>query len=329
MRILILGGTGFVGRHVAHAAIAAGHDVIFANRGSTDPNVFSAYERVTVDRYGDVSALGRIVADVAIDTSGYTPDAVLASARVLSDRVRHYIFMSSIDAYELHGGIIDEASPSKALPDGAQTIKPDPELYGAHKVRCEELLVETLGAERVLSVRAGFMIGPNDTTGRFTYWPVRIAAGGEVLAPPRSLPIQLIDARDVAAWIVHALPENTSGTFNLTGTRDELTFGDVADTCLEAAGNDAALTHVCDDFLTSHEVGPWMEMPLWVPPEMRAFLNASNARARTHGLTIRPLAKSVRDILDEFAQRADKSLPTGPTREREATLLRAWHALAP
>jgi 2'-hydroxyisoflavone reductase len=172
------------------------------------------------------------------------------------------------------------------------------------------------------------MIGPLDTTGRFTYWPVRIAAGGEVLAPPRSMPIQLIDARDVAEWIVRAIARDEYGTFNLVGNRDEMTFGDVADRCIAVARSDASLTHVSDGFLGEHDVGPWMEMPLWIPDElgMRGFLRASNARACERGLTIRPLAHSVRDILDEFAARADKTLPTGPTRERERTLLDAWRA---
>jgi 2'-hydroxyisoflavone reductase len=328
MRIVLIGGTGFVGRHIAHAALGAGHDVVFANRGQSDPAVFSSYEHVKIDRYDDVLALERVGAEIAIDTSGYTPDAVLATARALEKAVRSYVFVSSIDAYAFDGGIIDESSPTKTLPDGAQTAKPDAELYGAHKARCERVLVDVLGERRALAIRAGFMIGPYDTTGRFTYWPVRIAAGGEVLAPPRTMPIQLIDARDVAEWIVHAISRSEHGTFNLVGRPDQLTFGDVADTCIAVARSDATLTHVSDDFLVQHDVGPWMEMPLWVPDDigMRGFLRASNGRACAHGLRIRPLAQSVRDVLNEFSERADKTLPTGPNRERERNLLEAWRA---
>jgi 2'-hydroxyisoflavone reductase len=328
MRIVLIGGTGFVGRHIANAAIAAGHDVVFANRGETDAAVFAAYEHVRIDRYGDVSPLENVRAEIAIDTSGYTPDAVFATARALEKSVRTYVFMSSVDAYAFDGGIIDESSPTKTLPDGAQTAKPDAELYGAHKARCERMLVDVLGERRLLAIRAGFMIGPYDTTGRFTYWPVRIAAGGEVLAPPRSMPIQLIDARDVAEWIGGAIARDEYGTFNLVGTRDEMTFGDVADACVAVSRSDATLTHVSDDFLVTHDVGPWMEMPLWVPDEIevRGFLRASNGRACRHGLNIRPLSDSVRDILNEFAARSDKTLPTGPTFERERTLLQAWAA---
>jgi 2'-hydroxyisoflavone reductase len=328
MRIVLIGGTGFVGRHIAHAALGAGHDVVFANRGQSDPAVFSRYEHVKIDRYDDVSALERVGAEIAIDTSGYTPDAVLATARALEKSVRSYVFMSSIDAYAFDGGRIDESSPTKTLPDGAQTAKPDAELYGAHKARCERVLVDVLGERRVLAIRAGFMIGPYDTTGRFTYWPVRIAAGGEVLAPPRSMPIQLIDARDVAQWIVQAISRSEHGTFNLVGNPEQMTFGHVADTCIAAARSDATLTHVSDDFLVRRDVGPWVEMPLWVPDDigMRGFLRASNRRASEHGLTIRPLAQSVRDVLNEFSERADKTLPTGPTRERERNLLEAWRA---
>ncbi len=327
MRILMLGGTGFVGRHVALAAIAAGHDVTFANRGETDPGAFASHPHVRIDRYDDVAALKNVAADAVIDTSGYTPDSVAATARALAHRAKTYVFMSSIDAYNMNARRIDESSATKHLQPGDSTARPEPELYGAQKVRCEELLVETLGAERVLVVRAGFMMGPYDNTDRFTYWPVRATLGGETLAPDsRELPLQLIDARDVAAWIVRALAARLHGTYNLVGNSGEFVFGDVVDACERVTGSRAVYSFVTNAFLIAQNVEPWVELPLWLPesPEFRGLRNISNARATQNGLRIRPLDESVRDILFEYASRSQKALRAGLTRKREQTLLRAW-----
>lgn len=168
-----------------------------------------------------------------IDTSGYTPDAVAATARAVGRSVRTYAFVSSIDAYDLSFAPIDESSATKALPAGATMSERVDDLYGAHKAACERVLVDMLGAHRVIAVRAGLMIGPHDDTDRFTYWPVRVERGGEMLAPVgRQMPVQIIDARDVAAWIVAAIAGASFGAFNLTGGRQ--TFGDVLDACLQA-----------------------------------------------------------------------------------------------
>ena len=170
MRILFLGGTSFAGRSTAEMALAAGHSIVFFHRGKTNPSLFPDARHVLGDRSSDAALLRDIEADVVIDTSGYTPDAVAASARAVAAKVRTYVFMSSISVYESGPAPIDESSPTQALPEGASTSELVPELYGALKARCEQELLEILGPERVVIVRAGLMVGPYDYTGRFTYW---------------------------------------------------------------------------------------------------------------------------------------------------------------
>ena len=331
MRIFFLGGTSFVGRHVAEAAIAAGHEITFFNRGMTDPSLFPAQRHVRGDRYGSLEALANVEADVVIDTSGYTPNAVRESALAVAGRIRRYVFVSTIDAYDFATLDIDESSPTKSLPTGAITSEPSAEHYGALKVLAERALVEVLGAERVLIVRAGLMVGPHDATDRFTYWPARIASGGRVLAPRApTMPVQIIDVRDVAAWIVAEIAAQAGGTFNLVGDCDTIALGDVLAACRDAAYANGALTWVSDDFLIANDVGAWVEMPLWLPesPEMRGLLRVRNERAKAVGLRLRPLATTVRDVLEEFRSRpAGRTLRAGLSPKREATLLARWDAL--
>jgi 2'-hydroxyisoflavone reductase len=328
MRMLFLGGTRFVGRHIAEAAIAAGHDVVFAHRGRTNPALFPQHRHVAFDRYGDAGALAGIDAEIVIDASGYTPDSVRNSALAVADAVRTYVFISSIDAYEPGTPHMSETAPTRRLEAGANTSEPDPELYGAHKARCEELLIELLGETRVLNVRAGLMVGPYDHTDRFTYWPVRVARGGEILVPVgREFPVQFIDVRDVAAWVAGALPSGLHGTFNVCGTPGALTFGDVLDACARAAKTEPAYTWVSEPFLEKHAVAAWTELPLWLPddPTLTGFRTARNDRAWKTGLRCRPLDETVRDVLDEYGRRPPEAkLQAGLTPEREAELLAAW-----
>jgi 2'-hydroxyisoflavone reductase len=331
MRILFLGGTSFVGRAIAKAAITAGHEATFFHRGITGASLFPGHKHIYGDRTEDVSVLGTLNADVVIDTSGYTPDSVAASARAVSDRADRYIFMSSIDAYDLSAPSIDETSPTRKLPEGASTSERSAALYGAHNARCETDLIEILGAERVLSVRAGLMIGPYDATDRFTYWPVRFARGGEILAPVgREMPVQVIDVRDVADWVVGSFDRRLSGAFNLVGTPGAITFGDVVDACQNATWSDGHLTWVSTEFLLEQGVEPWSELPLWLPdtPELRGLRNVHNARALATGLTLRPLLETARDVhADVRARASDYTMRAGLSPEREAELLAAWHAL--
>jgi 2'-hydroxyisoflavone reductase len=323
--ILFLGGTSFVGRHIAEALIAGGHEVTFFHRGQTGATLFPQQRHIHGDRYGDLTELAGIEPEYVVDTSGYTPDAVAASAAAVARSVKRYLFVSSVDACDLSAPAIDETSATKTLPEGASTSTFDVELYGALKARAEERLRETLGDERVVVIRAGLMVGPYDATDRFTYWPARVARGGEILAPVGpSLPVQFIDVRDVAAWTAGAIARELHGTYGLVGTPGALTLGDVLDACIAAAHGDARFAWASADFLAEHDVGPWVQMPLWLPPtpELAGLLNVSNAKARATGLTLRPLADTVRDTLAEFRTRpADYTLRAGLEPEREAELL--------
>ena len=333
MNILFLGGTRFVGRHIAEAAIAAGHRVTFFNRGTSNDSLFAGWPRLQGDRKGDVSVLGTVDADVVIDTSGYTPDAVAASARAVAERVAKYIFVSTVDAYDLSVASIDESSPTKVLAQGASRSEHSPELYGAHKVCCEQELVDILGADRVIAVRAGLMVGPYDNTDRFTYWPVRFARGGEVAVPVgREMPVQLIDVRDVADWAVGAMSHEVSGIFNLVGNPAELDFGRVVDACQAVANRPVSFTWLNSGFLEAQGVEPWTEMPLWLPdsPDYAGLRNVSNERARASGLRIRPLRDTVEAVLTEYRLRPEeRTLRAGLAADRERALLRAWHRRVP
>ena len=329
MRILFLGGTSFAGRFTAEMALAAGHSIVFFHRGKTNPSLFPDARHVLGDRSSDAALLRDIEADVVIDTSGYTPDAVAASARAVAAKVRTYVFMSSISVYESGPAPIDESSPTQALPEGASTSELVPELYGALKARCEQELLEILGPERVVIVRAGLMVGPYDYTGRFTYWPVRVARGGEILAPVgREMLVQFIDARDVAAWINGAIAQDLHGTFNVTGTPRARDFGDVLDASRKASGGDANVTFVSTEFLQAQDVGEWIELPLWIPEsdETTGLLTIGTERARATGLQLRPLATTAGDVLAEYRLRPDPALRAGLAPEKEAALLAAWHA---
>lgn len=331
MKILFLGGTDFVGRHIAEAAIAAGHDVSFFHRGVTNPSLFPDREHHYGDRDGDVSVLERVDADIVIDTSGHTPDAVRASAHALAERVRMYYFMSSVNVYDFASDVLlDEMAPTAVLLEGQTTSERLPELYGAHKMRCEHDLVELLGAERVLAVRAGLMIGPHDNTDRFTYWPTRLERGGEVLVPlGPQLPVQMIDVRDVADWSIRAIAHDLHGPWNLVGTPGTLTLGDVMHACEQVTNVKPTRVCVPSEFLVSQGVAPWVELPLWAPDlgELARFCSVRNDRARAFGLALRPLAETVRDILSEYRARPqNRPMRAGLASERESFLLRAWHA---
>jgi len=334
MRILFLGGTSFVGRHIAEAAIAAGHDVTFFNRGRTNATLFPTNAHIIGDRERkrDVDVLETVDADVVIDTSGYTPDSVRATARAVAGRVTTYYFMSSVDVYAHPSEKpVDETTPTKGLPAGASTSERLPELYGAHKAECERELVAILGAERVIVVRAGLMVGPHDATERFTYWPVRTAQGGEMLAPVgRSLPIQFIDVRDVADWSIEALARGLHGTFNLVGMPQAQTIGDLIDLCQAVAKSRPRVVWVSSAFLESQNVGAWVELPLWIPNlhELNSFCAIRNDRALATGLRLRPLEQTVEDILaDRASQPNDGLRKAGLSTERERELLASWRRM--
>src|SRR5215207_6972979 len=236
MDLLILGGTGFLGRHLVEAALGEGHRPTLFNRGLSEPGLFPEVEKLEGDRDGDLSALRGRRWDAVIDTCGYVPRVVEASARLLAEAVDHYTFVSSISVYSDDIALgADEGAPVGELPDPRVEVVTG-ETYGGLKALCERAAEEELPG-RVLNVRPGLISGPHDPTDRFTYWPRRIAAGGEVLAPDRpERKVQYIDVRDLAAWIVEMAQEQQTGMYNATGPDYELTMGRLLEEC-EAIGD--------------------------------------------------------------------------------------------
>src|SRR5215210_3833443 len=325
MDVLILGGTGFLGRHLVEAALGDGHRVTLFNRGLSGPGLFPGLEKIEGDRGRDLSPLFGRRWEAVIDTCGYVPRIVRASAGLLAGAVDHYTFVSSISVYsdDIAPGA-DEEAPVRELSDPtAEEVTG--ETYGGLKALCERAAEEVMPG-RVFNVRPGLISGPHDPTDRFTYWPRRIAAGGEVLAPDGpEVPVQFIDVRDLAAWIVKMAQEQRTGTYNATGPDYELTMGRLFEECESVGGGGAELVWVSEDFLIEHGVEPFTELPLWVPREDAALLAVDCGRAIAAGLAFRPLAATIQDVLAfDRARPAGREPAAGLRPEREQELLRAW-----
>ena len=317
LSLLVLGGTRFVGRHLIAAALGRGHHITFFHRGQTNPGLFPEAEEVLGDRERDLSPLAGRRWDAVIDTSGYVPRVVRASAERLAGAVGLYAFVSTISVYASWAAPgVDEESPLKQPPPGsAPTEEVTSATYGWLKALCEQEVAAAFPG-RALVVRPGLLVGPHDYTDRFTSWPRRLLRGGEVAAPgPPERPVQLLDARDLGAFLVHLVEAGRTGTFNAVGPAHTLTMSEMLETCRAVTGSDARLTWVPQEVLTRHGVEP----PFWVPAKDIGFSTVGNARARGAGLAVRPLAETVRDLLPE-AREAGR-LPVPP--EREADLLAA------
>jgi 2'-hydroxyisoflavone reductase len=319
MRILVLGGTLFLGRHVVDAACERGHELTLFNRGQTRPDLFPGVEKLRGDRDGDLTALAGRDFDAVVDTSGRVPRLVTETIAALGD-VGHYTFVSTISVYADLSTPPTESSPLAVLQEPTEVWE---EAYGELKALCESAVRERFPDAFI--PRPGLIVGPWDPTGRFTYWPARLAAGGRVLAPlPREADTQVIHARDLADWIVRAAEEELGGTYNAVGpvtTRER-----VLETCRTVAAADAELVWVDPDFLNEQGVEEWMELPLWLYDEKyRGMLSVDASPAFAAGLRTRPLEETVRDTLD-WAQSAEApaEYPAGLAREKEQAVLDAW-----
>lgn len=330
MRLLILGGTSFLGPHLVDAALERGHQVTTFNRGQHERELPSGVERLHGDRDGGLDALGGRTWDAVIDTSGYFPRVVRASAERLRDQVGHYTFISTISVYKaLPRPGMDETTPVGTLED-ASVEQITEGAYGPLKALCESA-VEAAMPGHALAIRPGLIVGPLDPTDRFTYWPHRVAQGGEVLAPGKpEHPIQFIDARDLAGWAVRMTERGATGTFNATGPAQPMGMGTLLEVCREVSGSDAQFTWVAEEYALKAGLEPWTELPLWIPAgdaEMAGHSAVSIARALQSGLIFRPLADTVRDTLAWDASRpAAREWRAGLRREREAQVLAAWRS---
>ena len=343
MKILILGGTIFLGRHLVEAAVSQGHEVTLFNRGQHGPELYPEVERLRGDRRGDLSVLAGRQWDAVIDTSGYIPSAVRASARQLMNSVGQYVFISSISVYkDVSATGVDEEAPVETIteeqlrtveeiepPDKGVVARVYREAYGALKALCEQAAEEVMPG-RVLNIRPGLIVGPYDYSDRFPYWVGRVARGSEVLAPGRpERHVQVIDGRDLAEWILLMVEKGRMGLYNATGPAQPLTMREVLEACKTVSGSDATFTWIDDAFLLKEQLQPWGQVPLWLPdePATAGFGDVSIARALAAGLTFRPLAEIARATLAwENTRPADRDRQAGLDAADETRVLQAWHA---
>jgi 2'-hydroxyisoflavone reductase len=333
VKVLILGGTQFLGRHLVEAALTRGHAVTLFNRGKTNPDLFPDVEKLRGERDGQLDALKGRAWDVAIDTCGYVPRIVALSARALADSVERYIFISSLSVFADTGQPDQDENGALATLADESTEQVTGETYGGLKVRCEQAAEAALPG-RALIIRPGLIVGPHDPTWRFPYWVERVARGGEVLAPGEpQLPVQLIDARDLTAWIILKAETRQVGIYNATGPGYPLSMGQVLDCCETISGSDARFTWVSETFLLEQGVQPWSQLPLWVPAEAKGFHRFNINKAASDGLTFRPLDETVRDTLTwlrslppAYRETVQAKRGEGLASEREAELLAACHS---
>ncbi len=331
LKLLILGGTAFLGPATVEAALARGHELTLFNRGKTNPHLFPDLEKLQGDRDGDLVALEGRTWDAVVDTSGYVPRVVDMSAKLLANAVQQYVFISTISVYRDYQLVgMDETVPVGTLEDET-TEEITGETYGPLKALCEQAAERNLPG-RTTVIRPGLIVGPRDRTDRFTYWPVRVDRGGEVLAPGTGVDfIQFIDVRDLGEWIVHCIEHKVTGVFNADSRPGTLTMGDLLTECLNVTGSDATLVWVAAHFLEEQGVQAWSDMPVWVPAEGEnaGFGQVSTARAQAQGLRYRPLAATISDTLAWFKAEPEErrtQLRAGISPEREAEVLAAWHA---
>ncbi len=332
MNVLLVGGTRFVGRHITAALLARGHAVTHFNRGRTQSG-YGGVASVHGDRARDLERLQDRQWDAVVDTCGYTPAVVEISARYFANRAARYVFISTISVYdETKTDGPDEQAPLRTLPAGADMQTFTAETYGALKALCERVVEQTF-AQRALVLRPGLIAGRDDPTDRFTYWPLRIAAGGDVLAPVSpEQPLQYIDARDLAQFAAATIEAQANGTYNCVTPADSHRFGELLDACGAQDTSAANVIWADAPFLQRHGVEPWSDLPLWVPegtPDS-ALVNVRSERARAAGLQSRSLNETAGDVLSWARESGRRwgSLSAGLQPAREAQLLAAYRAEA-
>lgn len=342
LRILVLGGTGFIGPHMVRRARERGHTVTLFNRGKSNDDLFPDLETLIGDRDGKLDALKGKQWDAVIDTSGYVPRHVRDSAGLLKTAAKQYLFISSVSAY----ASFEQPGMTEDAPGG--TLK-DPtveditgETYGPLKVLCEQAVQEAFPTGAIV-VRPGYIVGPGDSTDRWTYWPVRVAAGGEVLAPGEATyPMEIIDARDLAQFVVHLIERGTTGVFNAVGPAKPMPMGEMLDRLKAATASNATFTWVDAAWLEQQKA----MFPIWNAPTgpYAQLHTVSNARSVAAGLTYRPFEETARDTLswwNGLPEERRNAMGSGlrhppalatPTAsmaaqmEAEAKLLAAWKA---
>ena len=333
LRILILGGTAFLGPAEVEYALARGHQVTLFNRGQTNPHLFPEVEKLVGDRaVPDYSALEGREWDAVIDNSANVASWLVDATAALKESAGRYLFVSSISAFKdtsipgmtEDGPVFTEEEYNEAMAAGGRAP------FGHNKAQADRETLRAFG-DRGIVVRPGLIVGPMDRSDRFTYWPVRIDRGGEILAPgDGNDPAQIIDVRDLGRFLIHLLETEASGTFNATGPEAPMTMAEMLDGIRSVTTTPASFTWVAADFLGEQRVRGWSDMPVWVAPspETLGFSAYDCSKAIAAGLTFRPLAETARDTLDWWKTKPadEQNLRSGIDPEREAEVLAAWHA---
>lgn len=345
-KCLVLGGTGFIGPPMVEQLLAAGHEVTIFNRGRTNADLFPGVEKIQGDRNDDIEGLRGRTWDICFDNNATLPRWVKQTAELLAGSVHRYVHVSSISVYaestfegvaghpvepgseEEHRLRLGEDAPLAQLPDdydGSERVTGT--TYGPFKWMAEDEAKKAFPG-RATIVRPGLIVGPGDPSDRFTYWPVRIALGGEVLVPGSGLdPIQIIDTRDLAAFIIHLAVNDVSGTYNGVGPISRMSMAEMVHGIRATTGGAVRFTWADTDFLAGHGVNPWQQMPVWIPGDRQTYTNID--RSIEAGLVCRPLADTARDTLEWHRTRPPEQqerLRFGLTAEKEAEVLAAWHA---
>lgn len=331
--ILILGGTGFIGPHMVREFLRRGHNVTLFNRGRTNNSLFPDLETIKGDRAGDLEGLQGREWDAVVDNSGYMPQYVGHSAATLAPNVAHYLFISSISAYASFAEPLNEDS-ALAMMDDADAEEFSWDFYGALKARCERRAAEEMGEDRLTVLRPTYVCGPGDHTDRFTYWPVRVSKGGEMLWPgtPDS-EIQIIDVRDLANFTVDAIEQKTSGIYNMVTPAHSYTMGNLLEDSQAVLATTVEPVWMDDAYIAEHRVSAEGALPIWHPSsgDVAHVSSVSGERARAAGLHNRPVRETIRDLMtwwDTLPEERIASARFAMTAEREAEFIAAWKAQA-
>ncbi|HLA72144.1 MAG TPA: NAD-dependent epimerase/dehydratase family protein [Steroidobacteraceae bacterium] len=333
LKVLILGGTGFIGPHFVRVLTEVGHTVTLFNRGKRDPEAKPGVEQLLGDRNGQVDALKGRDWDVCIDNSGYKPSQVKLTADLLQPHIKHYIFISSVSAYaDYISTSIDEDYKLASLKDPSNE-EVTGETYGGLKVLCEQIVQKTYGKNANV-IRPTYIAGPGDPTDRFTYWPVRVSRGGEMLAPGTAAdPIGYIDVRDLADFVRVCVEKRIGGVYNLCNQPRSATIGELLEKSKRICGADTTFSWASAEFLDKHgmneESAPPNAIPIWTPPsgDSAGFALIKCDRAVAKGLKFRALETTVRDTLEWQKTRPPErqTLRAGLPPEKENELLKALH----
>lgn len=335
LRILVLGGTGFIGPHQVRYALARGHRLALFNRGKTNPTLFPQVEKLPGDRsVGDYRSLKGRDWDAVIDNPTTLPRWVRQAGEALAGHARQYVFVSTISVYAKNDTPnADETAPLAVTdePQREDIAKEIGKYYGPLKALSERE-AEKAFPGRATILRPGLIVGPGDLSDRFTYWPARLSKGGEVLAPGDPIdPVQLIDARDLAEFSIRVCENESVGVYNCTGPQSRLTMSELLGGLRAVMSSDAFLTWVPADFLKEHGARPWIDLPVWVPPrgESAGFAARNINRALGQGLRFRPLALTAKETLEFYRAQPEErraKLRAGLSGEAEKNILAAWHA---